>query len=124
MDWKPKGYNSASPYLIVSDGEATLRFMETVFDAKRLRILHRENGSMQHAEARIDDTVVMLGEAPVSGESLIHIYVPNPDAVFERALAAGASVVQPMSRSDDGDYRGGVSDGNGVQWWIARQETD
>jgi len=48
----------------------------------------------------------------------------DADAVFEKAIDAGAQIVQPMTRSGDGDYRGGVADGNGVTWWISTQESD
>lgn len=123
MSWKPDGYTSVSPYLIVRDAEKALAFMEAVFDAERLRVFPREDGSgVMHAEARIDDTVLMMGEAPGAGEALVHVYVPDPEAAFEKAQARGAEVIQPLQRKGDGDYRGGVSDGNGVQWWISRQE--
>lgn len=123
MSWKPQGYNSASPYLIVRDAEKGLVFLEAVFGAERLRIHRHDDGSGRtHAEARIDDSVIMMGEGDPASDALVHIYVPDPDAVYARALEVGAEEIQPMSRSGDGDYRGGVSDGNGVQWWIARQE--
>lgn len=118
--WKPAGYSTASAYLIVRDARQTLAFMEAVFGAKRLRLFEREDGAgVAHAEAQIDDSVIMLGEAEPMGEALVHVYAPDPDAAFARATALGATVVQEMRRSDDGDYRGGVSDGNGVQWWIS-----
>jgi len=125
MTWKPTGYSTVSPYLIVRDAEATLRFLETVFGATRLRVHARETGpGIAHAEARIDDSVVMMGEMPEPGEANVHIYVVDADAIFEKAIDAGAQIVQPMTRSGDGDYRGGVADGNGVTWWISTQESD
>lgn len=122
--WKPAGYPSASPYLIVSDAEATLRFLETVFSATRLRCMQRPDGRLMHAEARIDDTIIMLadptgGWPPVAAH--VHIYVSNVDATYMRALAAGAtSVMQPAQKGDD-DKRGGVKDAGGTTWWIATQ---
>ncbi|MEO0913961.1 MAG: hypothetical protein AAFY59_13380, partial [Pseudomonadota bacterium] len=65
MAWKPQSYSSASPYLMVRDAEVTLRFLEEVFDARRLRVHRKEDGAgVAHAEARIDDTVIMMGEVP------------------------------------------------------------
>ena len=123
MAWKPDGYTAVSPYLLVRDAEHTLRFLEAVFDAERLRIHPRENGEgIMHAEARVDDSVIMMGEVPEAGEAHVHIYVPDADATFDKALSAGGQVIQPMKRSGDGDYRGGIADGNGVIWWIAAQE--
>ncbi|MDX8355594.1 VOC family protein [Cognatiyoonia sp. IB215182] len=110
--------------MIVKDAEATLQFLEAVFGAARLRVHAREEGSgIAHAEARIDDTVIMMGEMPEAGEANVHVYVADADAVFERAIQAGGRIVQEMTRSGDGDYRGGVADGNGGVWWISTQES-
>ncbi|MEM9010337.1 MAG: VOC family protein [Pseudomonadota bacterium] len=123
MSWKPDGYSSASPYLIVRDAEATLRFVEEVFAADRLRVHRREEGSgIAHAEARIDDTVIMMGEMPDAVEAHVHVYVSDAESAFAKAAAAGGRVVQELTRSGDGDYRGGIADGNGVVWWISTQE--
>jgi uncharacterized glyoxalase superfamily protein PhnB len=125
MTWKPDGYSSVSPYLIVRDAEATLRFLEAVFDATRLQVHHRvEGGGIEHAEARIDETVVMMGEMPDAGEAHVHVYVPGAGATFAKAVRAGGTVVQELRRSGDGDHRGGVADGNGAVWWISTQDTD
>lgn len=123
MSWKPTGYTSASPYLLVRDAEATLRFLEAVFSAERLRVHPRPDGAgIAHAEARVDDTVIMMGEMPEAGDAHVHVYVPDAEGTFARALAAGGTVVQPLRRSGDGDVRGGVADGNGAVWWIAAQD--
>ncbi|WP_305987262.1 glyoxalase/bleomycin resistance/extradiol dioxygenase family protein [Roseibium sp. MMSF_3544] len=123
MSWKPDGYTSASPYLIVRDAEATLRFLEHAFAATRLRIHARESGTgIKHAEARLDDTVIMLGEMPETVAAHVHVYVADADAVFAKAVEAGGQIIQEMSRSGDGDYRGGIADPNGIVWWISTQE--
>ena len=125
MTWKPESYTSVSPYLMVRNAEATLQFLEAAFGATRLRVHLREDGpGIAHAEARIDDSVVMMGEVPEAGEAHVHVYVADADATFARALEAGGTEVQPLSRSGDGDYRGGVADGNGAVWWISTQEED
>jgi uncharacterized glyoxalase superfamily protein PhnB len=112
-----------SPYLLVRDAETTLRFVEAVFGATRLRVHLRENGlGIAHAEARIDDSVIMMGEAPEAVEAHVHVYVPDAVAAFERGLSAGGLVVQELGRSGDGDHRGGIADGNGVVWWVSTQE--
>lgn len=125
MSWKPSGYSSVSPYLMVRDAEAALRFLEAAFSASRLRVHYRADGiGIEHAEARIDDTVVMMGEVPDAGEAHVHVYVVDAEASFAKAVAAGGTVVQDLRRSGDGDYRGGVADGNGTVWWISTQEED
>ena len=122
MPYKPDGYPSISPYLIVRDAEKTLRFLETVFGATRLRVISRQDGSIEHAEARIDDSVVMMGEMPNGPDTNVHIYVEEVDTTFARAKEAGGTVVQEPVNKGDGDYRGGIADGNGAVWWIAQQD--
>ncbi|SFD89271.1 VOC family protein [Roseivivax sediminis] len=119
--YKPEGYTDVSPYLVVADVEAVLTFAETVFGAKRLRIFHREDGSIMHAEMRIGDSVVMLGGAEGGAPALLHVYTEDADDAFDRATAAGATVLQEMQHKGDGDYRGGVADASGTQWYISRQ---
>lgn len=123
MPWKPAGHSAVSPYLLVGDAEKTLTFLETVFGAERLTVHRSADGAgIAHAEARIDDSVIVLSEMAEIGRALVHVYVSDPDEAFARALDCGAEVVQPLRRAGDGDYRGGVSDGNGVQWWISQHE--
>ena len=125
MPYKPDGYPDVSPYLLVRDAEATLAFLEAVFGATRLRVMPREDGDgIVHAEARIGESVVMMGETPDGPDTNVHVYVTDPEAAFAKAEAVGGRVVQPMMRKGDGDYRGGIADGNGAVWWIARQEAD
>jgi PhnB protein len=120
MTWKPDGYTSLAPYLIVPDPLAVLDFCEAFLGAERLRVL-RDGDRVEHAECRIDDTVLMMGGMEGGPPAMIHIYVPDPDAVFARALAHGAEEVQPVTEKGDGDRRGGFRTPRGTQWWVARQ---
>ena len=123
MDFKPEGYPSLSPYLIVTDAERTLRFVEAAFGATRLRVIARDDApGLAHAEARIDDSVLMMGEAPQPVPAHVHLYVRDVMAAFARAKAAGGRVVQEPARSGDGDCRGGIDDGNGTTWWLSQQD--
>lgn len=121
-EWKPEGYNSASPYLVLDGAASTIDFLKKAFGAEELRRFPGEDGRLMHAEVRIDDTVIMMGDsteswAPVPAH--VHMYVPDVDAVYEKALAAGAESVQQPSKKDDADKRGGVRDPQGTTWWIA-----
>ena len=120
MDYKPDGYTSVAPYLIVSDAQATLDFAAAVFGAPLLRVIRRDDGGIMHAEFRIDDTVVMIGESNGGPEAHLHVYLEDPEAAFARAVEAGASVVEKVTLKDDGDRRGGVRDSCGTTWWLAR----
>ena len=122
MPWKPDGYNSASPYLLIAEAEATLAFLKAVFDAQPLRRHERADGTIRHAEMRIDDTVIMIGGAQAGWPTTpahVHVYVPDVDATYKRALANGATSVQEPVRKGDGDRRGGVMDPGGTTWWFA-----
>jgi len=110
----PVGYHSINAYLIVDDGAAAIAFYEQAFGAT-VRMRHAdENGRIMHAELEIGDSVVMLcGEDPAMnalgpktlGGSPLHVimYVPDVDAVFARAVAAGAA---PQGEVSDRPYGG------------------
>lgn len=120
--YKPDGYTSVSPYLIVDGAERTIEFLVRVFGAAELRRFPDDSGRLMHAEVRIDDTVLMLADSaegwpPVPAH--VHIYVPDVDAVYQRALDAGATSAQEPVKKDDADKRGGVKDAGGTTWWIA-----
>jgi uncharacterized glyoxalase superfamily protein PhnB len=125
-DWKPSGYPSVSPYLITSNAEAVIGFLEATLEAKPLRRYDRPDGTIMHAEVRIDDSVVMFGEAggewaPVPCH--LHVYVPDVDATYARALKNGGVPVQaPLKKDGDPDRRGGVMDPGGNTWWFSTQE--
>jgi Uncharacterized protein conserved in bacteria len=120
MTWKPDGYTSLAPYLIVEDAEAMLNFCEAAFGAGRLRVI-RDGERVVHAECRIDDTVLMMGEAAGGPQAHLHLYLPDPDAAMARARAAGAETVQELREDGDGDRRGGVRSPDGTTWWLSRQ---
>jgi len=119
---KPDGYTTVSPYLIVDGASQTIEFLKSVFDAVELRRFPDSTGKLMHAEVRIDDSVVMIadgGEGWPSVPSQVHVYVSDADAIYRRALEAGAvSVQEPMQKGDE-DKRGGVRDSGGTTWWIA-----
>ncbi len=124
--FKLTGYPTVSPYLIVSDAAATIRFLEQVFGAKLLRSFPDAQGRLMHAEVRLDDSVLMLADSapewpPVP--SYVHVYVADVDATYAGALAAGAASVQVPEKKDDEDKRGGVRDAGGTTWWIATRQT-
>jgi PhnB protein len=120
--YKPEGYNSVSPYLVVNGADATIKFLVEVFSAVELRRIPDDAGKLTHAEVRIDDTVVMIadhrdGWPPTP--AYVHIYVSDVDAIYKRAIAAGAVSVQEPIKKEDEDKRGGVKDAGGTTWWIA-----
>jgi PhnB protein len=120
--YKPAGYTSVAPYLIVAGASATIDFLKQVFDASELRRFAEPGGKLMHAEVRIGDTVVMMGDAGEgwpSAPAHVHVYVSDVDATYARALAAGATSVQEPVQKQDEDKRGGVKDAAGTTWWMA-----
>ena len=124
--YRPDGYNTVSPYLILAGAEGTIRFLTTVFGAEEIRRFTDDAGGIVHAEVRIDDTVLMLADGnegwpPIGAH--VHVYVADVDEAYRRAVAAGAESVQEPAKGEDDDRRGGVRDAGGTTWWIATKVT-
>ncbi|MEM7723690.1 MAG: VOC family protein [Pseudomonadota bacterium] len=120
MAYKPDGYTSLAPYLVVPDPEAVLQFCEQVFGAERLRVIP-DGDRIMHAECRIGDTVLMMGGMPGGPGAMVHVYVPDPEEVFAKAIAAGAKEIEPVTDKGDGDRRGGFRTACGTSWYVACQ---
>ena len=122
--WKPPGYNSVSPYLVTENAQEVIDFLCATLDATPLRRFEREDGSIMHAEVRIDDTVVMIGGAPPGSAAApchLHIYVPDVDGTYAAALENGGVSVQEPVQKDDPDRRSGVTGPGGNTWWFSTQ---
>jgi PhnB protein len=121
VPYKPEGYTSVAPYLIVDGAERTIEFLMKVFGAAELRRFPAPDGGIMHAEVRIADTVLMLGDSGPGFPAVpahVHVYVADVDATYQKALAAGATSVRPPEQKGDDDKRGGVKDAGGTTWWI------
>jgi len=122
VPFKPPGYSTVSPYLVVAGATKTIEFLVRAFGAVELRRFPGGAGKLMHAEVRIGDSVIMLSDGAEGwppAPAHVHIYVPNVDAVYKSALEAGASPVQePVQRGDE-NKRGAVKDTGGTTWWIS-----
>jgi PhnB protein len=121
--YKPESYSTISPYLIVDGAQATINFLVQVFGAIVLGIIPGESGKVMHAEVKIEDTVIMLADSfPPNWFAVlsnVHVYVPDVDAVYNKALDAGAVSVQEPVKKQDANKRGAVKDSGGTTWWIS-----
>jgi PhnB protein len=123
--YKPAGYNSVSPYFIVDGAQKLIDFLVQLFDGKELRKYTREDGTIMHAEVRIDDSVVMISDAteeypPVT--IIMHVYVPDVNTTYIKALKLGASELQkPKNNEGDPDNRGTFLDFAGNMWSVSTQ---
>lgn len=123
--FKPNGYNSVSPYFVVDGAERFIDILKKVFDAKELRKYNLPDGKIMHAEIKIDDSVIMIGDSNEKyppNNLLVHVYVSDVKTTFRKAINAGFEVIQePMNKEDDPDLRGMVKDFQGNIWAIGTQ---
>jgi PhnB protein len=119
------GYTAITPYLTVEQIDGLIGFIKQVFGAEET---YRGTGGAggTHCELRIGDSMIMCGGGPVirgqEKPATLHVYVPDTDAVYERALAAGATSI---AAPEDKPYRarqGSVEDPSGNRWVIATHE--
>ena len=131
----PEGYHTVTPSLIVRDAPAAIEFYERAFGAQEVTRMTGPNGAVMHAELRIGDSMIMLGEeneqwGVVSPQTLggapssLHLYVEDADAVFARAVEAGAAVRHPLENAFWGDRYGKLTDPFGHVWGIATHLKD
>jgi PhnB protein len=120
--WIPQGFHTITPNIIVNDADSAISFLKRAFGATEHYRLTMSNGKVAHCELVLGDSVVNLGESMEGfpAHALVaQIYVEDSDALFDRAVAAGASVVMPMTDMFFGSREGRVSDPFGNTWTIA-----
>ncbi|WP_143960623.1 VOC family protein [Litoribacter populi] len=124
-DFKPKGYSSLSPYFIVNGAQKFIDLMKQIFSVEELRRYDMPDGKIMHAEIQIDDSIIMISDStdkyPPS-PMILHVYVPNVDQTFEKAIKAGCEIVeQPKESEGDPDRRATFKDFVGNTWSIGTQ---
>lgn len=128
VNWLPKDHPVLSACLCVKDAAKLRDFLVAVFDAQVNACHVDPSGVLRHAEARIGDAVVMLGEAsgglwgPMTGA--FYVYVPDCDATFRRAVEAGATPVLEPANFFYGDRHGTVRDAWGNLWSLGTHIED
>lgn len=126
----PDNYPRVSPYLIVDGAAKAIEFYTSVLGATERMRMDGPDGTIGHAELQLGDSVLMLADehAPVDARGpravggtpvFLHVYVDDVDAVFERALAAGARALRPVEDKFYGDRSGEFEDPFGHRWSIA-----
>ncbi|MCC5815281.1 MAG: hypothetical protein JJT78_11025 [Leptospira sp.] len=125
MNFKPKGYNSVSPYLVVDGAEKLLNQLKDLFNgnAEIKRVYKDSSGKIFHAEIQIDDSIVMMGDSSEVHKptySIIHIYVEDVEVIYKRAIALGFEEGEPpIQKENDPDQRGFFKDHSGNIWSVA-----
>ena len=119
VPYVPAGHNCLSPYLVVTDAALLIDFVKHVFDAADVLTMPGPDGRVAHAELRIGDTILMLGQSAQPFPAQLHCYVANVDDVYARALATGATSLRPPTDMPHGDRLSLVKDTQGNVWAIA-----
>jgi predicted enzyme related to lactoylglutathione lyase len=113
--YKPQGYSSVSAYVVANGAQGVIDFLIKAFDARQTRRYDMPDGSIMHAEVQIDDTVVMVSDGADDNPAFpvwLHVYVPDLDASYRRALdAGGLSVDEPKQREGSRPPRRGERPG-------------
>jgi uncharacterized glyoxalase superfamily protein PhnB len=116
------GLRTFALYLHPAGASQFIEFLERAFGAVEVQRHDSPDGAVLHAKVRIGDTVIEMGEPHAEWQhlpSMIHLYVPNVDEVYEGAVRAGASPLMPPADQPYGDRMGGVKDPFGYEWYIA-----
>jgi len=123
----PKGLNDVNVYMHPPRAEPLISFLKRAFGAQEIAKYASPDGVVHHAQVRVGDSVVEMGEAqgkypPMP--TMFYLYVPDVDAVYARAVAAGATSFQKPADQPYGDRVGAVKDAFGNQWYIATHVKD
>lgn len=123
----PPEYGSLTPYIVTQKCADAIEFYKKVFGATERMCMPMPDGSIGHAELQVGDSILMLasgGEQWPATSSLTCLYVEDCDAVFQRAVDAGATVIEPLEDKFYGDRAGSVRDPFGQRWSIMTHKED
>lgn len=123
----PEGYHTVTPYLTVKGAEKLIEFVKAAFGAEEMMRMAGPDGAVAHAEVKIGDSIVMLGDAGTAGEAMpatIYLYLEDTDGTYKRALDAGATSLEEPADQFYGDRRAAVIDPVGNHWFIATHVKD
>ena len=123
--YKPDNYNSLSPYIIIDEAQRFVDLVKKIFGATELRRFEDENGKILHAELKLDDTVIMIGNSTSqypANTTMLHIYVPDVFTTFKTAIDNGCTIIEePVNKPGDPDTRGSFMDFAGNYWAVGTQ---
>lgn len=123
----PKGLHNVNVYLHPLRAEPVIGFLKRAFEAEEISKYASPDGVVHHAEIRVGDSVVEMGEAHGPYQpmpSMFYMYVPDCDAVYRRALAAGGKSLHELADQPYGDRNGAVTDPFGNIWYLATHVKD
>ena len=122
----PEGYHTITPYLTVREVDSLVTFVKHVFGASERYRGTGDAGGL-HVELTLGDSMLMIGGGPNLEETMtamLHVYVEDTDATYQRAIESGASSLMPPTSRSHGDRMAGVKDSFGNEWYIATPIAD
>lgn len=123
----PKGFGTLTPYLLARGADAVMTFMKTAFGAVEHMRANTDDGRVMHAELQIDDSMIEISDGGGQWQPMacgLHLYVPDADAAYARAIAAGATSIYQPKDTFYGDRESGVQDSAGNHWYIGTHKED
>ncbi|HLU33633.1 MAG TPA: VOC family protein [Natronosporangium sp.] len=130
----PDGYHSITPFIVCLDAARAIEFYRQVFDAEVLSRHDAPDGTVMHAEIRIGDSIVQLSDPlpdyglvapdPATSSASLAYYCADADAVVAKAVAAGATLREPVQTFVTGDRYGSIVDPYGRRWAIMTRVED
>lgn len=122
----PNGFTSITPYFMVSDAILFSNFLHNAFQAEIIEE-HFENDVLVHGAYRVFGSVIEASQSRgefTPNNISIHLYVPDCDAVYQKAVEAGGKPIYEVSDMPYGERSGGIEDPCGNSWWIATQQVE
>jgi uncharacterized glyoxalase superfamily protein PhnB len=131
----PKGFRTVTPHLTIRAADKAIAFYKKALGAKELMCILRPDGKVMHAELKIGNSIIFLGEeSPERGcpsplatgttTVALYLYVKDADKAFARAVKAGVTVKMPLADMFWGDRAGTMVDPFGHQWTLATHKAD
>ena len=129
----PVGYHTITPTLTLDDAAKTIEWYKQALGAEEISRSLGPDGKVMHAEIKIGDSLVMMNDVMVGqrgpqalggSPASLWLFVEDSDALFNRAVSAGATVQMPLENQFWGDRAGAVADPAGYTWWIATRKED
>jgi PhnB protein len=129
----PAGFHTMTAQLVLDDAAAAIDWYKRAFGAEEVSRSLGPDGKVMHAELKIGDSHVMMNDAMMGAKGAktrggspvsFWLYVADADALFTRAVNAGATVQMPLADQFWGDRAGNVADPEGITWWIATRAED
>ena len=121
MSKKREELRTVTPYLVVNGARKQIEFLERVFGAVETFCSANPDGAIMHAEVRIGDSIVMIGDANDNAKArraTCYLYVDDVDATYRRGIEAGAQSLSVPEDKPYGERNAGFEDAWGNYWWV------